>query len=108
MNYTMDSVEHAQAVLTEKTDLEVRSLKPCFFTKLNDIDTVENRYFFGVLTIGRNVDSALLSFNDFPIIEISTNSQIIQLFQSVDFLGELANESPYYEASFRGFEIVMG
>jgi hypothetical protein len=111
MNYTMDSVEHAKEVLKEKTKLPVRSCIPLFSTDIKDLNHFKNRYFFGILNIGNNVETGSLSFENNLVINVSTNSQIISLFQSLDCIALEGTESSSdyeFEGSFRGFEIVMG
>jgi hypothetical protein len=111
MNYTMDSVEHAKAVLIEKTKLEVKSFLPVFMTDIKDLSYFENRYFFGVITVGNNVSTAILNYEQNPIITISSNTQVIDLFQSLDctVFTDIETSSQYdFEGSFRGFEILMG
>ena len=111
MNYTLDSLEQTKQALINKTKLKVRDALPIFLDDLTDISFTENRYYFGVLTIGSNIDNVKLSFAGNDIITINTDSQIIQLFQSANFTidSNVPSTSQYdFEGCFRGFEIIMG
>jgi helix-turn-helix protein len=111
MNYTMDSVQHAKAVLEERTKLKIKSFLPVFNTDLKALNHFRNRYFFGVITLGNNVEKGVLKYEENPFITVTTNSQIIILFQSLECttLEDVETTSEYeFEGTFRGFEIVMG
>jgi hypothetical protein len=121
MNYTLDSVEHAKQALINKTKLKVKDAKPVFVEDLRDLVFVENKYYFGVLTLGSNIDAGVLSFGGNDVISIAGDSQAIQLFQALSikrFLDpySMTSRAYYYETysgyvyqgCFRGFEIVMG
>jgi hypothetical protein len=120
MNYTLDSLEQTKQALINKTKLEVKDALPVFIDDLSEIAYTENRYYFGVLTVGSNIDYAVLSYAGNDIISVAQDSQIIQLFQSlevkayVDDAG-MTSRAYYYETHgrvfqgcFRGFEIIMG
>ncbi|MGK0324842.1 MAG: hypothetical protein ACJA1D_000174 [Polaribacter sp.] len=107
----MDSVEHAKACLIEKTKLEVKSFLPVLETDLNSLKHYATRYFFGVITLGNNVESGVLYFENSPFINIAKNSQIISLFQELELVlveGSETTSQHEFEGTFRGFEIVMG
>ena len=121
MNYTLDSLEQTKQALINKTKLAVKDATPVFIDDLRDLVHTENRYFFGVLTIGSNIDYAKLSFAGNDIISISQDSQVIQLFQAIDIKryvdsSSMTSRAYYYETysgyayqgCFRGFEIIMG
>jgi len=111
MNYTLDSVEHAKQVLINETKLKIKDFTPVFITDLEELVTKQNRYYFGVLTLGNNVQTGILKYADNDLISCIANSQIIQLFQSLECIEDTEVESTSiysFEGCFRGFEIVLG
>jgi helix-turn-helix protein len=111
MNYTMDSVEHAKAVLIQRTKLKIKSFLPVLETDLNALKHYSSRYFFGVITLGDNVEKGILYFENSPFINVSKNSQIISLFQELELVlveGSETTSEYQFEGTFRGFEIVLG
>lgn len=106
---SLDSVTHAVACLQENN--KGFTVKPFPF-QTNDlsklVEKVENKYYFGVLTIGNNDSTNIytVNFDENVAIKIGTNSQIIALFENLtgtDSVPAVIDMSA--EGSFRGFEI---
>lgn len=108
MHFTLDSVTQVVQALKNLNKAKTVNETPVLITDLNDISLQSNRYYFGILTVGTNVEKTILkdsSSNE--IITIEKNSQIVDFFNDADFLdgGDVALVSP--TGHFRGFEITI-
>lgn len=106
MEFTMDSV--AQYVATLKEEHKGRHIKhtPLKIDNLNQIEFQDDRFYFGVLTVGTNVDKATLKDeNGNEIISIIANSQIVEFFAQANFYDSTPSELANPVGHFRGFEI---
>lgn len=105
MNYTLDSVEHAKEVLKETLKIKNVTAIPVVLD-LEQLTKKElNNYYFGVITIGSNIEKLNLSLFGLNFIDVEKNSQIIELF---DFLTitKVVNDLNYSKGHFRGFRLI--
>ncbi|MDD7885754.1 hypothetical protein [Flavivirga sp. 57AJ16] len=108
MDYTLDSVTQVVKAFEEFNPSKKVSKVTSFIEDLNDILPKENRFYFGVLTVSENVVKAVLKNGlDNDIITITKNSQIVELFHSVEFLDAMDAELAQPYGQFRGFEIYI-
>lgn len=109
MQYTLDSVEQAIDGLREMYPSKKNFDRKTYMTKdLNNLKTANNNiYFFGVLTVGKNI-IATPKFEGGEMLDVNKNSQIIELFSNISLTdqdGGVLAEAP--KGFFRGFEIVI-
>jgi DUF917 family protein len=104
MYNTLDSVNHAIECLENKLNVK-NIVKRSFIGDLVDLETkYDNTFYFGVLTIGNNIETAKLDFLNNQFINVEKNSQIIALFDKIFIDQEIIdNKVPYPEGHFRGF-----
>lgn len=108
MQFTLDSVTQFIESLKEKNKGKKVSSVPVLIDNLNDISKAENKYYFGILTIGSNVSEAILKDeNDLEIITIIANGQIVDYFSYVSFVDNVPAELANPLGHFRGFEIII-
>ena len=106
MQFTLDSIEQFKNSLKAINKGKTITYKPILIKDLNNISQADNKFYFGVLTVGSNIITAVLKDEaDSEIITIESNSQIIDYFSSASFLDvdEIELISP--KGHFRGFEI---
>lgn len=65
--------------------------------QLAEIQSADKVYYYGILTVGKLTDVELELYGG-SVIEVSSNSQIIEVFQGIDFVTGL-------NAQFRGWQI---
>lgn len=85
MQYTLDSVKHAEACLMEKYKGSTITYEPVL-KSLPEIEygnTEPNRYYFGVITVGANAEPIEVWFDKTISISVAPNSEIIQLFSKI-------------------------
>ena len=109
MQYTLDSREQVLAGLQEMyPSKKIKSKDALITTDLNRLKQENDGvYYFGVLSVGKNI-KARLNFEGVETIEVQKNSQIIELFTSVQLTkadGTALIEEP--KGIFRGFEITI-
>lgn len=102
MNYTLDSLVHAESCLREKLNIKEVSSTP-IIAQLKELTKKRNVYYFGVLTIGHNVQNVNLNLLGTNIIRLENNNQIICLFDTLTFTQE---DKQGTSGQFRGFEII--
>lgn len=108
MQYTLDSVVQFEACLDKLYPSSTYNREPIYIEDLSQLTLDENSFYFGVLTVGSNVITAVLkNSDDNEVITIETNSQIIEAFKSVDFLDVDTNPLPSPVGQFRGFQITI-
>lgn len=108
MDYTLDSVTHVIRALENKHRGKTVEKNSIYIDDLSEIKKTSNKYYFGVLTIAKDVETAeLQNSSDIEIITIQKNSQIIEIFNNVVFKdsGNVIIPSP--KGHFRGFEIYV-
>ena len=106
---TLDSITHAVAVLEERFKGSTVKPFPLYVEDLSKLITKEdNKFYFGVLAIGNGISTNVYTVDLTANIEIkiTTNSQIIALFESVKGVDSgSADIDMTNEGVFRGFEI---
>lgn len=109
MQYTLDSREQVLAGLQEMYPSKKIKTKDTLITA--DLNRLKEEnggvFYFGVLTLGNNL-KATLNFEGVETIEVQKNSQIIELFTSINLTKE--DGTPLLETPkgfFRGFEITI-
>jgi hypothetical protein len=105
MEFTLDSVTQFKASLIDKLKPQSITETPVIIDDLTEITNQEKRYFFGILTVGTDTNAVLKNENDVEKITITSNSQIIDYFSSLEFKDD--SDAPQLTplGSFRGFEI---
>lgn len=108
MQFTLDSVTHIESVLKKRFTDENFLTEPFETTNLNSLKESDGRFFFGVLTVGSNVEKATLLDTSKEIIDVVKNSQIIDFFTEVKFFDASNTEiTENVKGRFRGFEITI-
>ncbi|MBP0902401.1 hypothetical protein ACFSKN_02135 [Mariniflexile gromovii] len=107
MEFTLDSVTQYKESLRDIYLGKTITEKAVFVKDLNELtENILNRHFFGILTIGSNVDSCLLKEDDdTDFISVDANSQIIECFSSIECLDAALAIVSSPKGHFRGFEI---
>ena len=107
MQFTLDSVKHAKAVLKEQYKQREITKTPVLISDLSELFTAkENTYFFGVTTIGDNPNDVKF-YNEVTddILKVRPNSQSILLFKNLKSFDSDNNEVTAIKGQFRGFEL---
>mgnify|MGYP001452355849 CR=1 FL=1 len=103
MQFTLDSVEHAKAILEDLNPGQKVTYRPVLVNNSNkEFITDENskKYFFGILTAGTGTELKVNFING--NITIPEENQIIELFKSLDIT---STETDNFQ--FRGFELTL-
>lgn len=123
MQYTLDSVVHAVSTLEKEFKRKVMSYEVGLknLNQLHKNNHSQNVYYFGVLTFGDKAMKGdniieldtlelLHSPNLPPLISQQSNSQIVELFNSVNPTYEdraVDTHLDYIAGRFRGFQLVV-
>ena len=104
MEYTLDSVTHAMQCLKEK--LKIKKIK--HIPMLGSLEEIwskkDNVYYFGVVTVGHNIENMKLMLLGVNFIEIQTDTQIISLFDHMTF--DKLESNTIAQGQFRGFMLL--
>ncbi len=108
MHYTLDSEVHVKAILEKRFDNQKILSEPFETTDLGVLTQSPDTFYFGMLTLGSNAHKATLLDNDKEIIDIDTNSQIIEYFTSVVFYDADNNQiNSNVKGRFRGYQMTL-
>ncbi|WP_299116886.1 hypothetical protein [uncultured Winogradskyella sp.] len=107
MQFTLDSVKHAKAVLKEKYKGEKINVTPLLEIDLSNLTESEEKvYYFGITTIGTNANNIIFyDSSTEKIIEVTQHNQIILLFNNIKSFDSDDNEVTAIKGQFRGFEL---
>ncbi len=105
MDFTLDSKELTLQSLEKRFKKEFIAT-PIILSDLKTIHTItedKNTFYFGVLTYGDNDTPCSISFLNKSIIKIESNSQIVEVFNSIAAHAKLPIDD--IKGHFRGFII---
>jgi hypothetical protein len=104
MDYTLDSKVHVVECLKKKLNIERVTEEPVLLNLDEIKNHEENVFYFGVLTVGSNIETVKLNLFNINFIDIETNSQIIGLFKYIDII-KIENDLKFPKGQFRGFRL---
>lgn len=106
MEYTLDSKKHVEEVLKHKYKAK-KVISDLHDTEdLNSFSHTDKIYYFGVISIGNNVEYCQVLTNNKKIIRGDKNSQIIEYFTDLKFYDALGVEiTENVEGQFRGHSL---
>lgn len=103
---TLDNIKHVEEVLKTKLGVSKIVTQPVVLT-INELKKSNlGLYYFGVVTLGKNITSARFNLHGFDIIEIEANSQIILLFNRLDCDIVSDSKVPFAFGQFRGYRLI--
>jgi hypothetical protein len=103
MNYTLDSVEHAKECLKQELNIKKIDVIP-IFCPIHKLEySKENIFYFGVFTLGPNIDILSIESFGMTVLEMESNSQGYFLFKNAGATFSSGN-IPF--GQFRGFQLI--
>lgn len=110
MQYTLDSFKQVKEALIKSFPEKKIEFETAILTSETEKFKISNSevYFFGVLTVGTNCKANLYLHNK-KSIEVDSNSQIIDIFQKIEYLdsNDVVISDGSQESHFRGFELIL-